>query len=126
MLTRSFIRRFALSAETKGKVFSAVRAYKDERSREIANDLKAKGDNASLAETDPLQKQLIHLAKEVTEASLWKDFGFDGLDEVECLLVVEDELGIKIPDDEFHAIHGMEAALKVVEKYAPKEHAEGK
>jgi acyl carrier protein len=123
MLSRVFFRRqFAsLSLETERKVFGAVQAYKDERSREIFGDLQAKGDSVSEEEKLRTTEQLRLLSAQVTGSSQWKDFGFDGLDEVECLLTIEDAVGIRVPDEDFHAVHGMEAALKIVEKYAPTE-----
>ena len=121
MLTRQLIRRFCVSAEVKSKVFAAVNAYKNERSREILGDLQAKGSAATAEEAKAQQAILTLLSKEVTDESQWRDFGFDGLDEVECMLTIEDALGLSVPDDEFHGVHGIQAALRVVEKYAPKE-----
>ena len=126
MLTRHLTRRFAVSAEVKSKVFAAVNAYKSERSREILGDLQAKGSAATAEETKAQNAIVSLLSQEVTDKSLWRDFGFDGLDEVECMLTIEDALGLSVPDEEFHGVHGIEAALRVVEKYAPKEAIVGK
>jgi len=118
MLCRQLLRRFTVNAEVKAKVFSAVRAYRDERKREIVNDFQAKGENATEDDKKTHARQMDLLSREVSDETQWKDFGFDGLDEVECLLTIEDAVGIRVPDADFHGVHGIEAALKIVEKYA--------
>ena len=119
MLTRVLFRKFTVSPEIRGKVISAVNAFKAERIREVSGDLAAKG--VSEADKKFKEELLVKLRTEVNENSEWKEFGFDGLDEVECLLTIEDAVGVKVPDEDFHAVHGVQAALRVVEKYALRE-----
>jgi len=75
-------------------------------------------DPSDKAETQELIKKLtnVQLEEEAPFASL----GFDGLDEVEIVLAIESQFGVTLSDDEFHSIHSVADAVKILDKYAPK------
>lgn len=107
-------RRFSVQRQA---VMSAVQTFMKQRRAEIEHELQFKGENATEEEKTSSAKLVELLAQEVKEDSQWRDFGFDGLDEVECVLTIEDALNIRLPDEEFHAIHGVQDAIRIVEKY---------
>ena len=72
-------------------------------------------DQADKEETRKLIDQL--LGAKVDEDTTWASLGFDGLDEVEVVLAIEQALGITLPDDEFHTIRSVADAVKVFSKY---------
>ena len=115
------VRRFFATESQRKSVLSAVGEFMKQRKSEIENELQFKGENATEEEKESTKKLVQLLSKQVTEDSQWKDFGFDGLDEVECVLTIEDALSIRLPDDEFHAIHGVQDALKVITKHTSKD-----
>ena len=120
-LSLNFGRRsFSNVPSTKLAVIEAVKSFTAQRKHEIASELVHKGEAASEAERTAAQETLAKLSKEVNETSVWRDFGFDGLDEVECLLTIEDALGVRVPDEEFHGIHGVSDALHIAQKYLDK------
>jgi acyl carrier protein len=43
-------------------------------------------------------------------------FGLDGLDEVELVLTIESKLGITLSDEDFHAIHSVADAIRIISK----------
>lgn len=51
------------------------------------------------------------------EASVAEDLGIDSLDAVELVMAVEENLGIKIPDDELPNMKHVNDIVKCLEKY---------
>lgn len=72
-------------------------------------------DQADKEETRKLIDQL--MGARVDEDTTWASLGFDGLDEVEVVLAIEQALGITLPDEEFHTIRSVADAVKVFSKY---------
>ncbi len=42
--------------------------------------------------------------------------GLDGLDEVELVLTIESNFGITLSDEDFHAIHSVADAIRIIDK----------
>lgn len=76
---------------------------------------------------DPADKEEVHAliqtlsTAEPTKETTWASLGFDGLDEVELVMAIESAFGITLEDDEFHSVHSVEDAIRVLTKYAPKQ-----
>ncbi len=51
------------------------------------------------------------------EASIADDLGIDSLDAVELVMAIEEELGVKIPDEELGQMKTVSDIAKCVEKY---------
>ena len=51
-------------------------------------------------------------------AKIAEDLGIDSLDAVELVMAVEENLGIKIPDEELPNMKTVEDIVKCLEKYA--------
>lgn len=101
---------------TTGKVIEAVTEYLTQRRLELEEY--AAADIAEKEETNELLEKLANVKLGATTS--WGDLGLDGLDEVELVLAIEAHLQVELQDDEFHSIHSVADAVKVLEKYAPK------
>ena len=116
MISRVFLRKFTeASSDLKNQVLNAVRRYADQRKSEIQRD-KTLG-NWSESEAKINEATLLKLSQQVTEQSNWVDLGFDGLDEVECVLTIEDAVNVRVPDDEFQKARGIQDVLKLISQY---------
>jgi acyl carrier protein len=116
MLSQSS-RWFSLSNETAFKVEEAVQDFVNMRREELEQ-------YQPVDEHD--KQETVQLLEKLTQAKVdsnttWASLGFDGLDEVELILAIEETLGVHLPDDEFHSIHSVADAVKVIEKYLPKQ-----
>jgi acyl carrier protein len=76
-------------------------------------------DPSDKEETQELIKKLTNV--QIEENEPFSALGFDGLDEVEIVLAIESQFGTTLSDEEFHSIHSVADAMKVFEKYAPKQ-----
>ena len=119
-LVRPSLRSFSTSKET---VVNAVRSFVQHRKHEIASELTQKGSLASDQDKKAATDSLAKLSAEVHENSKWSELGFDGLDEVECILTIEDALGVRLPDEEFHMIHSVPDAINIVSKHLASKQA---
>ncbi len=56
-------------------------------------------------------------AEEITpESSFVEDLMADSLDQVEIVVAIEDELGVKIPDEYLSSLHTVNDALEMLKK----------
>ncbi len=76
-------------------------------------------DPSDKEETQELINKLTNV--QIEEEAPFASLGFDGLDEVEIVLAIESQFGITLSDEEFHSIHSVSDAMKVLDKYAPKQ-----
>ncbi len=110
-----------VTPQMKQTIIDAVKSFNEMRKHDLSAELTQKGADASETEKKNAEEMVKKLNAAVTETSQWRDFGFDGLDEVECVLTIEDALGVRLPDEEFHAIHGVPDAIQVIAKHGSKE-----
>ena len=54
------------------------------------------------------------------EDNLNKDLGADSLDRVEIVIMIEDDFGIDIPDEEFEKVRTVEDLVNIIEKKTQK------
>jgi len=66
------------------------------------------------ADIENLLTQLIKT--EISDTTPFTLLGLDGLDEVELVLTIESMFGITLSDAEFHSIHSISDAVRVVSK----------
>lgn len=110
------MRSFCAVARTTSKVLEAVTEFLDQRKMELEQY-----EAADVAEKEETRALIEKLAKvKLGATTSWSELGLDGLDEVELVLAIESHLGLTLTDDEFHSIHSVADAVKVLEKYAPQ------
>ena len=101
---------------TTSRVIEAVEEFLNQRRMELQEF-----QGADASEKEETQKLLDKLAGvKLGALTSWSELGLDGLDEVELVLAIESHLDVSLSDDEFHSIHGVADAVKVLAKYAPK------
>ena len=110
-------RVFSTQVSPAPRIHEAVREFIDIRKSELEQYDAI--DSADKEETKKLIQQLTDSS--VTDETTWASLGFDGLDEVEVVLAIEQALGITLPDEEFHTIRSISDAIKVFAKYTPKQ-----
>jgi acyl carrier protein len=101
-------------------VLAAIKDYAKFRSEEITNELKFRKHEMSDEETTQANLALNKLKTPITDQTKWLDLGFDDLDQVEVLLMIEDALQVRFPDSEFNTVHGVSDAVQVTNKYLSK------
>ena len=55
------------------------------------------------------------------DSTSFPSVGLDGLDEVELILMIESKLGITLSDSDFHSIHSIADAVRVINRAVPSE-----
>lgn len=112
-------RRFcAVGVTVEERVIRAVRRYVAERQQE------RKTEAEESPTTDPQEQKKREeadklLAAPVTADSTWDSFGFDELDKVEVLLVVEEEFDHVIPDDVADTLSSVKETTEFMTKSVP-------
>ena len=109
-------RFFSIKADPSQKITQAVQSFVDTRRVELEQHEAA--DAADKEETTRLIANLKNA--KVDNSTVWSALGFDGLDEVEIVLAIEEALGITLSDDEFHSIRSVSDAVEVFSKYTAK------
>jgi acyl carrier protein len=108
---------FATQVSPSARIHDAIREFIDLRKSELEQYEAV--DTNDREETQKLIDQLSY--SRITEETTWASLGFDGLDEVEVVLAIEQALGITLPDEEFHTIRSVADAVNVFSKYTPKQ-----
>jgi acyl carrier protein len=107
---------FSTNVSPANRIHEAVRDFLQLRRSEL-EEYEAV-DPTDKEETQKLIEK-ISIAK-VDDTTTWSSLGFDGLDEVEVVLAIEEALGITLPDEEFHTVRSVADAIAVFSKYTPK------
>jgi len=110
-------RCFADQVSPALRIFDAVGEFINVRRAELEQYEAV--DPTDKEETQKLINQLI--GTKVDSETTWASLGFDGLDEVEVVLAIEQALGITLPDEEFHTIRSVADAVEVFSKYTAKQ-----
>ena len=110
-------RCFTVKADPTSKIEQAVKDYIINRRAELEQYEPV--DAADKEETTKLVDNL--RSASVDKSTVFRSLGFDGLDEVEIVLALEEALGITLPEEEFHSIRGVSDAVGVFSKYTPKQ-----
>lgn len=105
-----------MKADPSQKITQAVQSFVDTRRVELEQHEAA--DAADKEETTRLIASLKNA--KIDNSTVWSALGFDGLDEVEIVLAIEEALGITLSDDEFHSIRSVSDAVEVFSKYTAK------
>ena len=111
------IRLFSVKADTSFKIEEAVQQFINLRREELEQYEPV--DASDKAETNKIIETLSN--SKVDSSTTWASLGMDGLDEVELVLAIEEALGVTLPDEEFHSIHSVADAVRVIEKYRPSQ-----
>jgi acyl carrier protein len=109
--SHSRIRNFSTSVVDR-KIREAVDEYVKLRKSE------AKEYNPSVP-SDKVKMGAIDTSSTETSSELPSSFasmGLDGLDEVELVLTIESKFGITLSDEDFHAIHSVSDAIRIIDK----------
>lgn len=109
----SFTRSFAGKADPSSRIQKAVEDFVNTRRAELEQHTAT--DEADKEETAKLISSLKNA--KIDRATAWASLGFDGLDEVEIVLAIEEAFGIRLTDDEFHSIRSVSDAIEVFSKY---------
>ena len=115
--SRGVVRLFSGQVDMTSKVLASVQEFINVRKAEFEQYEAV--DPADKEETKALIEKLDSVRPDLN--TTWASLGFDGLDEVEVVLAIESSLGVTLSDDEFHSIHSVSDAVKVLGKYAPKQ-----
>jgi acyl carrier protein len=110
-------RPFSTQVSPATRIHEAIREFIDLRKSELEQYEAV--DSNDKEETQKLINQLSN--SRISEETTWASLGFDGLDEVEVVLAIEQALGITLPDEEFHTIRSVADAIMVFSKYTPKQ-----
>jgi acyl carrier protein len=114
---RSMTRGFAGRVDVSGRVIAAVEDFVKTRKLELEH----------YEAVDPADKEEVRQlidklsSAEPSRETTWASLGLDGLDEVEMVMAIESQFGVTLEDEEFHSIHSVEDAVRVLTKYAPKQ-----
>jgi acyl carrier protein len=107
----SFKRSFSTNSALDTKVRRAVDDYMKLRKSE------AREFNSSIPikpEPGVIDGPSLNLSSDPSES--FASMGLDGLDEVELVLTIESKFGITLSDEDFHAIHSVADAVRIIDK----------
>ena len=101
---------FSTSSSINSKVREAVNEFIEARKVELKEYQSTNPPDSE--EVQQLLEKLNNI--QLTETAPFTSMGLDGLDEVELVLMIESKFGITLSDSDFHSVHSIADAARVI------------